>query len=104
MRDDVTASDAFRQEVRDMVQSLLDDLPPESRRFAGQDEAALDAFVDEIIRDGSDDLMARLSAAADEAPDAAQTARPHPLRQVHRSCDRFRSGCCRSPTCTSFTD
>ncbi len=67
MRDDVTASDAFRQEVRDMVQSLLDDLPPESRRFAGDNEAALDAFVDEIIRDGSEDLMARLSAAADEA-------------------------------------
>jgi hypothetical protein len=67
MREDVTASEAFRREVRDMVQGLLDDLPPESRRFAGQDEAALDAFVDEIIRDGSEDLMARLSAATDEA-------------------------------------
>lgn len=66
MREDVTASEAFRREVRDMVQGLLDDLPPESRRFAGQDEAALDAFVDAIIRDGSEDLMARLSAGADE--------------------------------------
>lgn len=66
MREDVTTSEAFRQEVREMVQSLLDDLPPESRRFAGQDEAALDAFVETIIREGGEDLIARLAAALDE--------------------------------------
>jgi DNA repair protein SbcD/Mre11 len=49
-----------------MVQNLLDDLPPESRRFAGNDPAAFDRFVEELVREGSEDLLARLAAATGE--------------------------------------
>ncbi len=66
MHHDVTTSAAYRQEVREMVQSLLDDLPPESRRFAGGDATLFEAFIDEIIRDGCEDVVARLSARPDE--------------------------------------
>jgi DNA repair exonuclease SbcCD nuclease subunit len=67
MRDEVSRSHGFRQEVRDIVQALLDDLPPESRRFAGQDEAQLEMLIDGLILDGAEDLMARLAARAGEA-------------------------------------
>jgi DNA repair exonuclease SbcCD nuclease subunit len=67
MRDEVTHSHGFRQEVRDLVEGLLDDLPAESRKFAGQDETQLDALIDSLIRDGAEDLMARLAARTGEA-------------------------------------
>lgn len=67
MRDEVTVAHGFRQEVRELVQSLLDDLPPESRKFAGQDEAGFEALLDDLIREGSQDLMARLTARSGEA-------------------------------------
>jgi DNA repair exonuclease SbcCD nuclease subunit len=62
MRDDVIARPGFRDDVRQMVRELLDDLPPESRRFAGHDEASFDAFVDELMREGADDIAARMKA------------------------------------------
>ncbi|MGN7292895.1 metallophosphoesterase family protein [Rhizobium sp. SAFR-030] len=62
MREEVMTAHGFREDVREMVQSLLDDLPPESRRFAGSDPAAFDRFLDDLIRDGGEDLMARLAA------------------------------------------
>lgn len=66
MRDDVMPAHGYREQVRDMVQSLLDDLPPESRRFAGNDPAAFDTFVEDLIREGSEDLIARLATATGE--------------------------------------
>jgi DNA repair protein SbcD/Mre11 len=66
MRNDVMPAHGYREQVRDMVQSLLDDLPPESRRFAGNDPAAFDRFVEELVREGGEDLLARLAAAAGE--------------------------------------
>jgi DNA repair protein SbcD/Mre11 len=66
MRNDVMPAHGYREQVRDMVQNLLDDLPPESRRFAGNDPAAFDRFVEELVREGSEDLLARLAAATGE--------------------------------------
>ncbi|MBT9371821.1 DNA repair exonuclease [Rhizobium sp. CSW-27] len=66
MRDEVLPAHSFRQEVRDLVQGLLDDLPPEARRLAGNDPAAFDVFVETVIREGSEDLVARLVAASGE--------------------------------------
>jgi DNA repair protein SbcD/Mre11 len=66
MRNDVMPAHGYREQVRDMVQSLLDDLPPESRRFAGNDPAAFDRFVEELVREGGEDLLARLAAATGE--------------------------------------
>jgi DNA repair exonuclease SbcCD nuclease subunit len=62
MREEVMTAHGFREDVREMVQSLLDDLPPESRRFAGSDPVAFDRFLDDLIREGGEDLMARLAA------------------------------------------
>jgi DNA repair exonuclease SbcCD nuclease subunit len=66
MRDDVIGRPGFRDDIRQMVRELLDDLPPESRRFVGQDEASFDSFVEELLRDGADDIAARMKAMEHE--------------------------------------
>ena len=63
MRDDVIAGDGFRTEIRDMVREMMSDLPPESRTFAGDDEAAFNRFIDHLLAQGTDDITARMSAA-----------------------------------------
>ncbi|MDB5523071.1 MAG: calcineurin-like phosphoesterase protein [Rhizobium sp.] len=68
MRDDVIARAGFRDEIGQMVQELLDDLPPESRKFAGQDRAAFDAFVAELMLESTDDIAARMKATDREQP------------------------------------
>jgi exonuclease SbcD len=44
------------------VRELLDELPPESRAFAGNDPESFERFVDALMRDGSDDIAARMQA------------------------------------------
>jgi len=68
MRDDVIARPGFRDDIRQMVKELLDDLPPESRRFAGHDEETFEAFVDDLMREGADDIAARMKATDRELP------------------------------------
>lgn len=68
MRREVIARPRFRDDIRQVVKDLLDDLPAESRRFAGQDEAAFDAFVDGLMQEGADDIAARMRASEPEAP------------------------------------
>jgi len=63
MRDDVLARSGFRDEIRELVRDLLADLPPESRHFAGDDEAGFDRFVDDLLVRGAEDITARMSAA-----------------------------------------
>lgn len=63
MRADVIARPGFRDDIRDMVREMLADLPAESRHFAGDDEAAFDRFVDNLLVSGTDDITARLSGA-----------------------------------------
>lgn len=60
MRSDVMAGHGFREEVREMVKELLDDLPAESRGFSGHSEEALESLVDTLIREGGEDVIARL--------------------------------------------
>jgi DNA repair exonuclease SbcCD nuclease subunit len=62
MRNDVIARPGFRDDISQMVKDLLDDLPPESRRFAGNDEQAFEAFVDDLMLQATDDITARLKA------------------------------------------
>ncbi|MDP9835413.1 DNA repair exonuclease SbcCD nuclease subunit [Neorhizobium huautlense] len=63
MRSDVIARPGFRDDISDMVREMLADLPAESRHFAGDDEAAFNRFVDDLLARGTDDITARLSGA-----------------------------------------
>jgi hypothetical protein len=63
MRDEVIARSGFRDDVREMVRDLLADLPPESRAFAGHDEAGFERFIDSLLADGAEDITARMKAA-----------------------------------------
>ncbi|GEO86165.1 MULTISPECIES: metallophosphoesterase family protein [Alphaproteobacteria] len=67
MRDDVAARHGLREDIRQMVKDLRDELPPESRGFAGNDEAQFEAYVDQLLTEGGDDVLARLRAEAAEA-------------------------------------
>jgi len=62
MRDEVIARPGFRDDISQMVRELLDELPPESRAFAGNDPESFERFVDALMRDGSDDIAARMQA------------------------------------------
>ncbi|MER9223220.1 DNA repair exonuclease [Mesorhizobium sp. M0644] len=55
-------SDAFRSDARELVLKTIADLPPDARDFAGQDEAALEAFLDDVLARGVDLVTARLKA------------------------------------------
>jgi DNA repair exonuclease SbcCD nuclease subunit len=63
MRDEVIARSGFRDDIREMVRELLADLPPESREFAGRDEAGFERFIDTLLRDGAEDIAARMKTA-----------------------------------------
>jgi len=62
MQRDILPATATHQEVRQMVEDLRNDLPAEIRGFAGEDAAGLDAFVERLLADGSQDILARLRA------------------------------------------
>lgn len=62
MRDEVISRSGFRDDIRDMVKDLLADLPPESREFAGRDEAGFERFIDMLLLDGTEDIAARMKA------------------------------------------
>ncbi|MER9243455.1 DNA repair exonuclease [Mesorhizobium sp. M0633] len=55
-------SDAFRSEARELVLKTIADLPTDARDFAGKDEAALEAFLDDVLARGVDLVTARLKA------------------------------------------
>ncbi|MDH5671962.1 MAG: DNA repair exonuclease [Myxococcales bacterium] len=55
-------SEAFRDEARAIVQQLRTNLPAEGRKFLSQDEAAHEAQIDSLIREGSQEVLARLEA------------------------------------------
>lgn len=60
---DVLRRPAFRDDVREMVRDLLDDLPPESRRFAGETEEDFEAFLDRLLAESGEDVLARLAGS-----------------------------------------
>ena len=62
MQRDIISAAATRHDIRQMVEDLRNELPAEIRGFAGDDAAELDAFVDRLLADGSQDILARLRA------------------------------------------
>lgn len=62
MRDDVSRRHALRDEIRQMVKDLRGELPPESRGLTGADEAEFEAYVDRLLIEGSNDVIARLKS------------------------------------------
>lgn len=66
MRSDIIRRHGVRDAVRDLVKELRDDLPPEARGFSGDDEAAFEALVDQLLTEGSQDMLARLKPEASE--------------------------------------
>lgn len=60
MQRDILPSAATKQDIQQMVEDLRNDLPAEIRGFAGDDAAELDAFVERLLADGSQDILARL--------------------------------------------
>lgn len=66
MHNDIVHQHGVRELVRELVTELRDDLPVDLRAFAGDDEAALEAFVDRLLADGSDEILARMKAESAE--------------------------------------
>lgn len=66
MRGEVIHQHGVREAVRDLVKELRDDLPPEARGFSGDNEAAFEALVDQLLKEGSEDMLARLKPEASE--------------------------------------
>ncbi|MFW7355907.1 MAG: metallophosphoesterase family protein [Brucella sp.] len=66
MRNDIIRQHGVREAVRDFVRELRDDLPPEARGFSGDDEMEFEALVDQLLTEGSDDMLARLKPEASE--------------------------------------
>ena len=62
MQTEVMTSQSFREDIRQMVQDLLDDLPADSRKFAGNNELEFYAFIDDLVVQSGDDIIARLKA------------------------------------------
>jgi len=60
MRGDIGLAAGTRQDVRQLVEDLRNELPVEIRGFAGDDEAGLEAFVERLLAEGSQDILARL--------------------------------------------
>ena len=67
MRRDVAGQHGVREAVRQMVKELRDDLPHEARSFGGNDETAFEDFVDQLLEEGGEDMIARLKQAGAEA-------------------------------------
>ncbi|CTQ47471.1 metallophosphoesterase family protein [Roseibium aggregatum] len=66
IRGDIIHQHGVRQAVQDLVKELRDDLPPEARGFSGEDEVAFEALVDQLLSEGSEDMLARLKLKAPE--------------------------------------
>ncbi|SEH87267.1 DNA repair exonuclease [Tardiphaga sp. OK245] len=64
--DDIIDSEGFQAEARDIVEKLLDQLPPESRRSLIPDDDGLAALVRQLSEEGSEEVLARLAATDDD--------------------------------------
>lgn len=66
MQADIVHQHRVREAMRDLVKELRDDLPPEARSFTGDDEAAFESLIDQLLSDGSEDILARLKPEASD--------------------------------------
>ncbi len=67
MRSDIVGRHAIREAVRELAETVRDDLPPEARGFGGDDEAGFEAFLTRLLEEGSDEVMARLAPGGEDA-------------------------------------
>lgn len=58
-----SADAGLREDVRELAKMVRDDVPPEARGFSGEDEAAFEAFLDRLLAEGREDIIARLKPA-----------------------------------------
>jgi exonuclease SbcD len=66
MEAEVRESAAFRREIGDIADELRLQLPAECRAMLGQDEAAFERELEELMREGTEDVLAKLHARAAE--------------------------------------
>lgn len=66
MRKNIVHQHGVREAVRELVKELRDDLPPEARGFSGNDEGAFETLIDQLLAEGSDDILARLKLEKSE--------------------------------------
>ncbi|WP_296579809.1 DNA repair exonuclease [Phreatobacter sp.] len=62
MRSDAMRRHGVRETVRDLVRELRDDLPGEARGFSGGTEAEFEAYVEALLGEAGEDVLARLAA------------------------------------------
>jgi DNA repair exonuclease SbcCD nuclease subunit len=67
MHDDVAASHAYREELRETLGDLLRQLPREARSLLAPDEAAEEALLAELALQGADAVLARLGGESGRA-------------------------------------
>lgn len=53
-------TELFRSQARDIIDRIIDELPPEARDFAGTDEVTANHFLERTISEGADLVAARL--------------------------------------------
>ena len=62
---EIVGSDAYQTEVARITDELRSQLPPECRGMLGSDDETSRAAVAELVREGADDVLARLHAGAE---------------------------------------
>ncbi|MBS7538854.1 metallophosphoesterase family protein [Ancylobacter lacus] len=63
MQSDIVGRHAIRQSIRELAEAVRDDLPPDARGFGGEDETGFEAFLTQLLEEGSEEVMARLAPA-----------------------------------------
>jgi DNA repair exonuclease SbcCD nuclease subunit len=63
--DDVAGSDAFKAAATEAAEELRGQLPAECRHILGEDEAAFESVVANLLDEGADNVVARLQANLD---------------------------------------
>ncbi len=58
--EDIVPSPAYQAEILKIAEELRGQLPPECRTLLGRDETELQEILNSLVRDGSDDVLARL--------------------------------------------
>lgn len=59
--DEILREHGVRESVRALVMEVRDDLPPDARRFCGDDEAAFESFLDRLLSESGHEIVARLA-------------------------------------------
>jgi hypothetical protein len=63
--EEVIRSDAYQAEAGAIAEELRAQLPQECRNLLGADEAAFKAAITELVKEGVEDVLARLHAGAE---------------------------------------